>query len=112
MSGLMFPKPTRKTRPPRRPRRRKTLARVRAELKAEGPGVSAEEWEAILRFQAGRCAYCGNPPASGVLTQDHVEPLARGGAHGVVNIVGCCLACNLRKGTARWRPVLMHPFGR
>lgn len=112
MSGLMFPKPTRRDRPKRRIRRRATIAAVRAELKAQGPGVSEEQWAAILIAQGGRCAYCGHPPASGVLTQDHVEPLARGGRHDVSNLVAACLACNVRKGTARWTPILMHPgFG-
>lgn len=105
--SLRFPKPTKRSRPPRRIRRRKTLAAVRAELKAEGPGVSAETWAAILAWYSGLCAYCQEAPGS---TRDHVVPLSRGGEDSPGNLVPSCLRCNLLKGTRRVSPARIHPF--
>ncbi|KKN38025.1 hypothetical protein LCGC14_0757370 [marine sediment metagenome] len=43
------------------------------------------------------CAYCGSKSSN--LTQDHIIPVARGGAYSVENIVPACSACNTAKGT-------------
>lgn len=112
MSGLAFPKPTRKTRPPRRLRRRQTLAAVRAERKADSPGVSPEMWEAILRWYDWTCAFCGEPEKlNDRLVQDHLTPLAKGGGHLPENLVPAHSSCNTTKGTStRWKPLRMHPF--
>lgn len=52
------------------------------------------QWLAICEAQDGRCVYCDVPCK---LTQDHVIPLIRGGAHTVENVVGACQPCNSRK---------------
>lgn len=107
---MMFPKPTRRDRPKRPIRRRKTLAAVRAERKAEGAGVSPEIWQAILAFYGGLCAYCGPRECVGRIVQDHVVPLCRGGQHEPGNVVPACERANFEKGSARWAPRKMHPF--
>jgi 5-methylcytosine-specific restriction endonuclease McrA len=49
-----------------------------------------------------RCAYCG---ADGDLHIEHVDPISKGGAHVLSNIVPACKACNYSKHTyevERW----------
>lgn len=69
---------------------------------------TAPEWYAKLRAQKGICHYCGelgyrwNTAASRwfpELVQDHMTPIARGGADTIDNVVGACEPCNRRKGT-------------
>lgn len=59
-----------------------------------GYGVPIHEWRRILMRAAGRCAYCGQRRD---LTMDHVVPLARGGIHGIGNVVAACGSCNSSK---------------
>ena len=61
---------------------------------APGAGITAVQWHAILEAFAHRCAYCGS---SGQMTQDHVLPVSRGGAHDAANIVPACRTCNSSK---------------
>lgn len=42
------------------------------------------------------CRYCMEAPST---TADHVRPKSRGGSNRLVNLVGCCLPCNWRKGS-------------
>jgi hypothetical protein len=51
--------------------------------------------EQLLR-QEGCCFWCGSPLA-GLAHRDHVDPLARGGANDVSNLVMACPPCNLDK---------------
>ena len=44
-----------------------------------------------------RCQYCGTRISMGTGTRDHVQPLSRGGADTLDNVVACCKACNSRK---------------
>jgi 5-methylcytosine-specific restriction endonuclease McrA len=70
----------------------------RRALKRQGPDpLTREEWTAIQVFFGHRCAYCGQGGLR--LTQDHVIPLSRGGAHTADNVVPACRPCNRRKGT-------------
>lgn len=62
---------------------------------APGRGVSAAEWENCLTESLGICAYCNERRP---LTMDHIEPLARGGAHDIDNIAAVCGSCNPSKG--------------
>ncbi|MGD0968618.1 MAG: HNH endonuclease [Candidatus Aquilonibacter sp.] len=59
-------------------------------------GITQAEWEAIIAKQRGRCAECGNKEK---LTQDHLDPKSKGGAHAPYNIRGLCGPCNYRKGS-------------
>lgn len=63
--------------------------------------ISKAEWLEIRETFGGVCAYC-NQPAT--LTVDHVEPVARGGAHAPDNIVPACQPCNSSKGS---KPLLV-----
>ena len=56
---------------------------------------TAADWRIILLTFDARCAYCGR--RAGVLEQDHVIPLSRGGAHSRENIVPACRSCNAKK---------------
>ncbi|HSJ63320.1 MAG TPA: HNH endonuclease [Gemmatimonadaceae bacterium] len=53
---------------------------------------------ATLRDCSRRCVYCGTALDLGTATLDHVQPLARGGAHTPGNVVAACGPCNRRKG--------------
>lgn len=60
-----------------------------------GAGVTAVEWRAILEYFGHRCAYCLRADVK--LQQEHVDPLARGGAHSPENVVPACAFCNNSK---------------
>ena len=62
---------------------------------APGAGLSRSEWAAIKAAFSQRCAYCLRPDDR--LTQDHMQPLSRGGMHSQENIVPACRSCNSRK---------------
>lgn len=84
-----------------RANQRKHDARRRA-IKQLGPGVTVADWEAIVRWYRGECAYCDNEAT----TQDHVIPLSRGGRHAPGNVVPACAPCNRDKHDkflAEWR---------
>lgn len=73
----------------------------RARRKAAGVFVVTErDWRRLVERYRGCCAYCGKPPADGVLHREHVVPLIRGGRHSIGNLVPACLACNYSKN--RW----------
>lgn len=55
---------------------------------------SAPSRRGILRRDGRLCVYCGRTAA----TVDHVIPRSRGGDSSWENLVGCCSACNIRKG--------------
>lgn len=57
--------------------------------------LRAAQWRAIKAHYGHRCVYCGKKPKH--LTQDHITPLIKGGAHTVSNIVPACRSCNSRK---------------
>ena len=71
--------------------------RRRQRKKALSATLTVEQWRAILKAYKGCCAYCGSKSSN--LTQDHIIPVARGGAYSVENIVPACSACNTAKGT-------------
>lgn len=53
------------------------------------------DWARLLTRFHGSCAYCGERCDD--LQREHVIPLARGGTHGVGNIVPACPRCNYAK---------------
>lgn len=70
--------------------------RRRARVKnATGNGVTRAQWRALQGEYGGRCAYCARLTK---LTMDHVDPLSKGGAHDLSNIVPACKSCNSGKG--------------
>lgn len=75
-----------------RNRRRARLAR------ADVNDFTAQQWDMLQRAFKHRCAYCDRR-YKGRLTQDHVVPISKGGAHTASNIVPACRSCNSRKRT-------------
>lgn len=67
-------------------------------LKNKSPrnDLTAIQWQYIQEMQDHRCAYC-HKRCKGHLTQDHITPLSKGGAHTLHNVVGACRACNSKK---------------
>lgn len=77
---------------------------------APGSGVTAEDWRTIQEWADHCCCYCGS---NSRLTQDHVVPLALGGAHDVSNIVPACPSCNSSKQdrpVSEWIPEWTPPW--
>ena len=69
--------------------------RRRARLAGALVTLTKAQWDAVLTLRGNRCVYCGR---AGVrLTQDHVVPLSRGGAHTAENVVPACKPCNSSK---------------
>ena len=71
-----------------------TARRDARKRNAPGRGVSAAQWKNCLAESLGLCAYCNERRP---LTMDHIEPLAKGGAHDVDNIAAVCGPCNSSK---------------
>jgi 5-methylcytosine-specific restriction endonuclease McrA len=59
------------------------------------------------------CPYCGAEMNRANGSLDHIVPLCLGGAHGLRNLLICCLDCNTKKGRssfALWLSRLAEPF--
>jgi 5-methylcytosine-specific restriction endonuclease McrA len=54
------------------------------------------QWESMKEQYGHRCVYCDRKMQR--LTQDHIVPLSKGGAHTARNIVPACRSCNAKKG--------------
>ncbi len=61
---------------------------------ARGTHFTFEEWEKLLNYHVGRCAYCGSIER---IEADHRIPLCRGGSNEIRNILPACRHCNRRK---------------
>lgn len=55
------------------------------------------QWISMKEQHEYKCFYCCQQFEH--LTQDHLTPLSRGGAHEELNIAPACVTCNSRKGT-------------
>ena len=64
--------------------------------------VTPQKWQNRLAEFGHRCAYC---LSSVVLEMEHIDPVSRGGAHLMSNLVPACGPCNRSKGN---RPLLVH----
>ncbi|UJQ86226.1 HNH endonuclease [Gordonia phage GiKK] len=71
-------------------------AQRRAIKKSVAYEVTDKDWRRLVERYQHSCFYCG---VQGVMTQDHVIPLSRGGVHSIGNIVPACLSCNCSKGS-------------
>jgi 5-methylcytosine-specific restriction endonuclease McrA len=71
--------------------------------------LECSDWQGLLRVFANHCAYCGKAETDvGLLTQDHIIPVSRGGDHTMINIVPACVSCNSKKGNKtleEWRSI-------
>ena len=61
---------------------------------APGNGVTHEQRNRVLADSLGLCAYCN---ARAPLQVDHIDPIARGGAHDEGNLAAACGPCNKAK---------------
>ena len=73
--------------------RRRDARKMRAPVN----DLTAEQWADRLSEFRGCCGYCLKP--SDKLTQEHMTPLSRGGAHTLSNVVPTCPECNWHKHT-------------
>lgn len=71
-------------------RRAKRLAKIDGDELSFG----AVDWKQLMSEHDYRCFYCGK---RSFLTQDHIEPLSRGGSHTYGNILPACGPCNNSK---------------
>lgn len=86
--------------------RRNIIMRRRARIRGnkDSVGVQERDWRRLVARYKGRCAYCQRKPD--VLHMDHIVPIARGGRHGIGNIIPACGDCNHSKGSKllmEWR---------
>jgi hypothetical protein len=84
-------------------------AKKRRALKKGAPinDFTATQWIELQAEHDYCCAYCGQR-CEGRLTQDHVQPLSKGGSHTLSNIVPACQGCNSSKNNGRERPTDHH----
>lgn len=68
--------------------------RYRARKAGVAGQFTLQDWLACVSAFGYSCAYCG---VRGPLTQEHVEPISRGGLHDRSNIVPACGSCNSQK---------------
>lgn len=76
-------------------RMRAVRLRRKGRIRARSFQFTEKDWQRLVSRFRGCCAYCGAPSA--VLQREHVIPLARGGTHGVGNILPVCPTCNYAK---------------
>lgn len=79
-----------------------------SKLNAPINDITPAQWLEIQEAQKHRCYYCGKR-RKGKLTQDHITPLTKGGAHTLHNIIGACNLCNSKKQTGP-PPAPVQPF--
>ena len=61
--------------------------------------LSKADREAIYDMYAGHCAYCGEKITLKDMQVDHMQPLRKGGADELSNMVPACRSCNHYKST-------------
>lgn len=72
-----------------------------------GKPISLNEWQKVLDFYNGRCAYC---KTNRYEHMEHVVPLSKGGVHDISNLVPACADCNQAKGSeTTWHVDRRHP---
>jgi hypothetical protein len=77
-------------------------------------GTATAKRLARMLSSATHCPYCGISLDVGQAVLDHMEPIARGGAHSARNLIACCADCNgrkLDKPFRRWVDDLEPPYG-
>lgn len=76
---------------------RRAIDSRRREAESAG-GYEVERFIGFLMAEQCACVYCLRAFADDEdVTVDHIQPLSRGGAHSVGNVILCCAKCNSRK---------------
>lgn len=76
-------------------------AKRKALMQGNYADLTTAEWKEVLEFYNYTCLCCGKLASElpgGKLTQDHIVPLSKGGAHTKSNIQPLCFSCNVKKG--------------
>jgi 5-methylcytosine-specific restriction endonuclease McrA len=73
------------------------LRRVRASRQNDG-SISRDKLYKLMTERLS-CIYCSTKLTEMNRTLDHLIPLAKGGTHGVINLVLSCRSCNASKGS-------------
>lgn len=99
-----------------RPEKARARVAVRRAIKcgaSVGDPKRITEWECRWKERKRvRCYWCGNLFAPAQCHTEHIQPLARGGAHEVGNLCVSCHPCNNRKGAKsveEWNRALAEP---
>ena len=58
------------------------------------------------------CHYCGASFEKGLLTMDHIVPVARGGKSVKGNVVVCCKSCNTDKAATTPEELILEQLAR
>lgn len=67
-------------------------------VRAGGDGISAEQWQRIIKKQKHRCNMCGKRFSKiRVPSMDHIVPISKSGDHDASNIQALCRSCNSSK---------------
>jgi 5-methylcytosine-specific restriction endonuclease McrA len=69
--------------------------RRRARLAGAVSTMTAVHWKETLEYFGQACAYCLRTDRP--LTQEHMQPISKGGPHTRENVVPACGSCNSRK---------------
>lgn len=93
---------------PERYREIKRRRRARAQGIDTAPIVD-RDLDRLLHHQRHACAYCALPLV-GEMHLDHVVPIARGGRHGIGNVVWACPRCNRTKNARLLADFRREPF--
>lgn len=52
----------------------------------------------VFKRDSFKCQYCGNSSPEVILHVDHIQPVSKGGADELINLITSCQGCNLGKG--------------
>lgn len=83
----------------------------RAKMDGHFLDFELEDIRRIVReaIEHAHCPFCRGELLPGNFSADHKLPISRGGTHSIVNILICCLNCNLAKGPIEyfeWRELM------
>jgi hypothetical protein len=81
--------------------------RERRANKAKAPSLKEDEWNSIVSFYGGLCAYCQANPWTDI---DHIIPTSKGGEHKISNVAPACRSCNSSKKATTRSPARPHPY--
>lgn len=68
---------------------------------AKRKAISKKTRFEVFKRDSFQCQYCGLNAPEVVLEVDHIDPVSRGGANTIVNLITACLDCNRGKGATR-----------
>lgn len=63
----------------------------RALYRSAGVFISYDLWQRALDVHGRVCVYCDG---EGEMSMDHIDPISKGGAHVMSNLIPACLTCN------------------